>query len=119
MQQPYRCCLCKIEDETMPDFDAGKQIYLFVFHHLVPLIHNECSELGIPMSKLPYQFMFVGLQMPSPEYIVDVESMDIFPVGWCEANAYSLTPPHKALCKYMETSSSVEITSTDLSGSLS
>lgn len=41
--------------------------------------------------------------MPSPEYIVDVESMDIFPVGWCEANAYNLTPPHKAVCKYMET----------------
>uniref|UniRef100_A0A8C4UQ06 Scm like with four mbt domains 2 n=1 Tax=Falco tinnunculus TaxID=100819 RepID=A0A8C4UQ06_FALTI len=39
-----------------------------------------------------------GLQMPSPEYIVDVESMDIFPVGWCEANAYNLTPPHKAVC---------------------
>uniref|UniRef100_A0A8C5JR31 Scm like with four mbt domains 2 n=1 Tax=Junco hyemalis TaxID=40217 RepID=A0A8C5JR31_JUNHY len=37
-----------------------------------------------------------GSQMPSPEYIVDVESMDIFPVGWCEANAYNLTPPHKA-----------------------
>uniref|UniRef100_A0A8C5JVQ1 Scm like with four mbt domains 2 n=1 Tax=Junco hyemalis TaxID=40217 RepID=A0A8C5JVQ1_JUNHY len=40
-----------------------------------------------------------GSQMPSPEYIVDVESMDIFPVGWCEANAYNLTPPHKAVCK--------------------
>uniref|UniRef100_A0A8C0H7T9 Scm like with four mbt domains 2 n=1 Tax=Chelonoidis abingdonii TaxID=106734 RepID=A0A8C0H7T9_CHEAB len=41
-----------------------------------------------------------GLQMPAPEYIVDVESMDVFPVGWCEANAYNLTPPHKAVCKY-------------------
>jgi len=57
--------------------------------------------------------------MPSPEYIVDVESMDIFPVGWCEANAYNLTPPHKAVCKYMETSSSRDTTSVDLSASLS
>ncbi|NWY17905.1 SMBT2 protein, partial [Aphelocoma coerulescens] len=40
-----------------------------------------------------------GSQMPSPEYIVDVESMDIFPVGWCEANAYNLTPPHKAVLR--------------------
>lgn len=40
-----------------------------------------------------------GLQMPSPEYIVDVESMDIFPVGWCEANAYNLTSPHKAVLR--------------------
>uniref|UniRef100_A0A8D0G6W2 Scm like with four mbt domains 2 n=1 Tax=Sphenodon punctatus TaxID=8508 RepID=A0A8D0G6W2_SPHPU len=38
-----------------------------------------------------------GLQLPAPEYIVDVESMDIFPVVWCEANAYSLRPPHKAV----------------------
>ncbi|KAM4828958.1 scm-like with four MBT domains protein 2 isoform 2-T3 [Thomomys bottae] len=36
-----------------------------------------------------------GLQNPVPEVIVDVESMDIFPVGWCEANSYPLTAPHK------------------------
>lgn len=36
-----------------------------------------------------------GLQSPAPEFIVDVESMDIFPVGWCEANSYPLTTPHK------------------------
>ncbi|XP_062990760.1 scm-like with four MBT domains protein 2 [Elgaria multicarinata webbii] len=40
---------------------------------------------------------FEGLQVPAPEYIVDVESMDIFPVGWCEANAYQLLAPHKAV----------------------
>lgn len=122
MQQPYHCCLCKTEGEMMPDFDAGKQIYFYMFHHLLPLVHDECSDgsgLGISMSKLHYKFVFIGLQMPSPEYIVDVESMDIFPVGWCEANAYNLTPPHKAVCKYMETSSSTDIISTDLSGSLS
>ncbi|KAM6436227.1 scm-like with four MBT domains protein 2 isoform 2-T2 [Liasis olivaceus] len=32
---------------------------------------------------------------PTSEYIVDVESMDIFPVGWCEANGYKLLAPHK------------------------
>uniref|UniRef100_H3B0Z2 Scm like with four mbt domains 2 n=1 Tax=Latimeria chalumnae TaxID=7897 RepID=H3B0Z2_LATCH len=40
-----------------------------------------------------------GLKNPYPDCIVDVESMDIFPVGWCETNGYSLTPPHKPLCK--------------------
>ncbi|XP_072922630.1 scm-like with four MBT domains protein 2 isoform X1 [Hemitrygon akajei] len=34
-----------------------------------------------------------------PEYIVDVESMDIFPVGWCEANGYPLTPPCRSVCQ--------------------
>ncbi|XP_017727975.1 PREDICTED: scm-like with four MBT domains protein 2 isoform X2 [Rhinopithecus bieti] len=38
-----------------------------------------------------------GLQTPIPEVIVDVESMDIFPVGWCEANSYPLTTPHKTV----------------------
>ncbi|XP_077025585.1 scm-like with four MBT domains protein 2 isoform X2 [Tamandua tetradactyla] len=38
-----------------------------------------------------------GLQTPIPEFIVDVESMDIFPVGWCEANSYPLTTPHKTV----------------------
>lgn len=60
-------------------------------------------SLGVPMPKSHYKFVLIGSQMPSPEYIVDVESMDIFPVGWCEANAYNLTPPHKAVCKYTET----------------
>ncbi|XP_055449867.1 scm-like with four MBT domains protein 2 isoform X1 [Psammomys obesus] len=36
-----------------------------------------------------------GLQTSIPEVIVDVDSMDIFPVGWCEANYYPLTTPHK------------------------
>lgn len=38
-----------------------------------------------------------GPQTPAPEFIVDVESMDIFPVGWCEANSYPLTTPHKTV----------------------
>ncbi|XP_063782885.1 scm-like with four MBT domains protein 2 isoform X2 [Pseudophryne corroboree] len=40
-----------------------------------------------------------GLQKPLPEYIVDVESMNIFPVGWCEANSYPLNTPHRAIVK--------------------
>uniref|UniRef100_A0A674F5N8 Scm like with four mbt domains 2 n=1 Tax=Salmo trutta TaxID=8032 RepID=A0A674F5N8_SALTR len=40
-----------------------------------------------------------GLPKSFPECIVDVESMDIFPVGWCETNAYLLTPPLKPVCQ--------------------
>ncbi|XP_039891647.1 scm-like with four MBT domains protein 2 isoform X3 [Simochromis diagramma] len=40
-----------------------------------------------------------GVPKPLSECIVDVESMDIFPVGWCEANAYPLTPPIKPVCQ--------------------
>ncbi|KAG8436263.1 hypothetical protein GDO86_007386 [Hymenochirus boettgeri] len=35
-----------------------------------------------------------GTKMPIPECIVHVESMDIFPMGWCETNGHHLcTPP--------------------------
>ncbi|XP_047192449.1 scm-like with four MBT domains protein 2 isoform X1 [Scophthalmus maximus] len=40
-----------------------------------------------------------GVAKPLSECIVDVESTDIFPVGWCEANAYPLTPPLKPVCQ--------------------
>lgn len=58
---------------------------------------NTCFHL---LSRLP-----AGLQSPAPEFIVDVESMDIFPVGWCEANSYPLTTPHKTACEYRPTRS--------------
>uniref|UniRef100_A0A3B3VT86 Scm like with four mbt domains 2 n=1 Tax=Poecilia latipinna TaxID=48699 RepID=A0A3B3VT86_9TELE len=40
-----------------------------------------------------------GVLQPQSECIVDVESMDIFPVGWCEANSYPLTPPLRPVCQ--------------------
>ncbi|CAN9508435.1 unnamed protein product [Ophioblennius macclurei] len=40
-----------------------------------------------------------GVSKDLSEIIVDVESTDIFPVGWCEANSYPLTPPLKAVCQ--------------------
>ncbi|NXT44324.1 SMBT1 protein, partial [Pelecanoides urinatrix] len=38
-----------------------------------------------------------GSKKPVPDCIVSVESMNIFPVGWCETNGYQLRPPHKAI----------------------
>ncbi|XP_031465292.1 scm-like with four MBT domains protein 1 isoform X1 [Phasianus colchicus] len=38
-----------------------------------------------------------GSKKPIPDCIVSVESMNIFPVGWCETNGYQLRPPCKAI----------------------
>lgn len=38
-----------------------------------------------------------GSKKPIPDCIVSVESMNIFPVGWCETNGYQLRPPRKAI----------------------
>ncbi|XP_061662161.1 scm-like with four MBT domains protein 2 isoform X2 [Syngnathoides biaculeatus] len=44
------------------------------------------------------RLLWLRLEGVAPQFcetIVDVESMDIFPVGWCEANCYPLNPPLK------------------------
>ncbi|XP_019402974.1 PREDICTED: scm-like with four MBT domains protein 1 isoform X4 [Crocodylus porosus] len=38
-----------------------------------------------------------GSKTAVPECIVSVESMNIFPVGWCETNGYQLRPPRRAI----------------------
>ncbi|NXP15736.1 SMBT1 protein, partial [Thinocorus orbignyianus] len=38
-----------------------------------------------------------GSKKPVPDCIVSMESMNIFPVGWCETNGYQLRPPRKAI----------------------
>lgn len=44
-----------------------------------------------------------GVPKPLSECIVDVDSMEIFPVGWCEANSYPLTSPLKPVCTSTQT----------------
>ncbi|XP_053890833.1 scm-like with four MBT domains protein 1 isoform X2 [Malaclemys terrapin pileata] len=38
-----------------------------------------------------------GSKRPVPECILSVDSMNIFPVGWCETNGYQLRPPRRAI----------------------
>ncbi|XP_063796764.1 scm-like with four MBT domains protein 1 isoform X2 [Pseudophryne corroboree] len=40
-----------------------------------------------------------GVTTPVPECIVHVESMDIFPMGWCETNGHSLCTPPRTQAK--------------------
>ncbi|XP_069499645.1 scm-like with four MBT domains protein 1 [Ambystoma mexicanum] len=38
-----------------------------------------------------------GSKKPVPEFIVHVDSVDIFPIGWCETNGHPLQTPRKAV----------------------
>ncbi|XP_061583864.1 scm-like with four MBT domains protein 1 isoform X2 [Cololabis saira] len=40
-----------------------------------------------------------GLKQPMPEIIIHVDSLDIFPVSWCETNGYPLVYPIKPSVK--------------------
>ncbi|XP_074645284.1 scm-like with four MBT domains protein 1 [Tubulanus polymorphus] len=51
------------------------------------------------ITKIVGQLMWIHLDNSSKlisTHIVDVDSHDIFPVGWCESNGYPLRPPKKA-----------------------
>ncbi|XP_068132148.1 scm-like with four MBT domains protein 2 isoform X3 [Hyperolius riggenbachi] len=64
---------------------------------------NDPSEICVAsVTKVKGRLLWLhleGLQKPPPEYITDVESMNIFPVGWCEANSYPLSTPQRAVVK--------------------
>ncbi|XP_018421974.1 PREDICTED: scm-like with four MBT domains protein 2 [Nanorana parkeri] len=64
---------------------------------------NNPSEICVAsVTKVKERLLWLhleGLQQPPPEYIIDVESVNIFPVGWCEANSYPLSTPHRATVK--------------------
>ncbi|XP_060127489.1 scm-like with four MBT domains protein 1 isoform X3 [Zootoca vivipara] len=52
------------------------------------------------VTKVKDSYLWLQLEsskMPVPECIVSVESMNIFPVGWCETNGYQLRPPRRAV----------------------
>ncbi|XP_071611745.1 scm-like with four MBT domains protein 1 [Heliangelus exortis] len=52
------------------------------------------------VTKLKESYLWLqleGSKKPVPDCIVSVESMNIFPVGWCETNGYQLRPPRKAI----------------------
>uniref|UniRef100_A0A8C4QAU1 SLED domain-containing protein n=1 Tax=Eptatretus burgeri TaxID=7764 RepID=A0A8C4QAU1_EPTBU len=38
-----------------------------------------------------------GAKSPGPDCIVPVDSMDIFPVGWCDSNGFPLKKPQKSI----------------------
>uniref|UniRef100_A0A2D4H5R0 SAM domain-containing protein n=1 Tax=Micrurus lemniscatus lemniscatus TaxID=129467 RepID=A0A2D4H5R0_MICLE len=52
------------------------------------------------ITKVKDSYLWLQLEsskIPVPEFIVSVESMNIFPVGWCETNGYQLRPPRRVV----------------------
>lgn len=68
------------------------------FYSSLPRPHEAVQPLEDPVFRV---FVLVcvcacaGLKQPMPELIVHVDSLDIFPVSWCETNGYPLVYPIK------------------------
>ncbi|KAL8212387.1 UNVERIFIED_CONTAM: Scm-like with four MBT domains protein 1, partial [Gekko kuhli] len=54
------------------------------------------------ITKVKDSYLWLQLEsskVPAHECIVSVESINIFPVGWCETNGYQLRPPRRGIVK--------------------
>ncbi|CAN0050274.1 unnamed protein product [Lampetra fluviatilis] len=83
---------CFLTDEPQHGFIQGMR--LEVVNPLLP------SELCVAtVTHLRHHLMWLRLEgkvAPQPDCIVDVRSMDIFPVGWSESNGYPLRAPRRS-----------------------
>ncbi|CAK7319848.1 Scm-like with four MBT domains protein 1 [Vulpes lagopus] len=62
-----------------------------------PLLPEEVCVATITAVRGSYLWLQLeGSKKPIPECIVSVESMDIFPLGWCETNGHPLSAPRRA-----------------------
>ncbi|CAH7239982.1 Sfmbt1 [Phodopus roborovskii] len=62
-----------------------------------PLLPEEVCIATVTAVRGSYLWLQLeGSKKPIPEFIVSVESMDIFPLGWCETNGHPLSTPRRA-----------------------
>lgn len=62
-----------------------------------PLLPEEVCVATVSAVRGSYLWLQLeGSKKPVPECIVSVESMDIFPLGWCETNGHPLSTPRRA-----------------------
>lgn len=74
-------------------------MFTFFSYHLIEIFQAHGLTVNTKINNTISFSLSIGLTNPLPDCIVDVESMDIFPVGWCEANGYPLTHLQKTVCK--------------------
>ncbi|XP_066283579.1 scm-like with four MBT domains protein 1 isoform X2 [Branchiostoma lanceolatum] len=86
---------------SIPDHEFQKGMKLEVVNP-----HNHAEICVASITKVVSRVMFVHLEgakvaaHTAQNIVMDVESMELFPVGWCETNGYPLsTPPKKAVVK--------------------
>ncbi|RXM92659.1 Scm-like with four MBT domains protein 1 [Acipenser ruthenus] len=81
----------------LPDFGYTENMKLEAVNPLSP---EEIHAATVTKVKGQHIWLHLeGSKKPVPECIVHVESMDIFPVSWCETNGYPLSHPRKPKVK--------------------
>lgn len=62
-----------------------------------PLFPEEVCIATVTAVRGSYLWLQLeGSKKPVPEFIVSAESMNIFPLGWCETNGHPLSTPRRA-----------------------
>jgi hypothetical protein len=61
-----------------------------------PNNHNQICAATITKIVGPLLWIHLDHMRDIPSHIEDIDSHNLFPVGWCESNNYQLKPPIKA-----------------------
>ncbi|XP_059519276.1 scm-like with four MBT domains protein 1 isoform X2 [Myotis daubentonii] len=86
---PQRCF-----PESIPEHEFKEHMKLEAVN---PLLPEEVCVATVSAVRGSYLWLQLeGSKKPIPECIVSVDSMDIFPLGWCETNGHPLSTPRRA-----------------------
>uniref|UniRef100_A0A674NLC3 Scm like with four mbt domains 1 n=1 Tax=Takifugu rubripes TaxID=31033 RepID=A0A674NLC3_TAKRU len=93
---------CEAEAAPQNCFPTVSQLCFSLFKQAMkleavnPLSPENIHVATVTSVKGQYVWLSLeGLKQPMPELIVHVDSLDIFPVSWCETNGYPLIYPIK------------------------
>ncbi|XP_012258753.2 scm-like with four MBT domains protein 1 [Athalia rosae] len=91
--------------ERQSALDAGFEIGMYL-EAVDP--ENENTICAAHITKIVDNLLWIKLDNYEdfrPEHIVSTHSLQIFPVGWCESNSYTLKPPkdYVEVCKKLRT----------------
>jgi len=80
---------CQGTDEH--EFERGMKL-----EAVNPANPNQICAATITKIVGPLLWVHLDHQRGLPSHIQDIDSHNLFPVGWCESNLYDLKPPVKA-----------------------
>ncbi|XP_036415069.1 scm-like with four MBT domains protein 1 isoform X2 [Colossoma macropomum] len=91
---------CEAEAAPQHCFPSDPSDQCFKESMMLEAVNPLCPENihVATVTKVKGQHIWIrleGLKQPVPEIIVHMDSMDIFPVSWCETNGYPLLHPCK------------------------
>ena len=82
---------CHIQGTDDHEFERGMKL-----EAVNPENPNQICAATITKIVGPLLWIHLDNMRNVPSHIEDIDSQNLFPVGWCESNSYTLKPPRSA-----------------------